>query len=85
MRKSPKDRAIPATAATRINRPTRIPSPMATSPTAMTAPTGEAMGTRWVIRAWMGLEWLAPTSWAWMEMGLAAWKNWGLASFWRPA
>ena len=38
---------------------------------AMTTPTAEEMGTRWAIRAWMGLEWEAPTSWAWMEMGLA--------------
>ena len=30
---------MPATAATRINRPTSTPSPMATSPTAMTTPT----------------------------------------------
>ena len=28
---------------------------------------------------------MAPTSWAWIEVGLALLKNWGLASFWRPA
>ena len=85
VRKSPKDSAMPATAATRIHRPTSTPSPMATSPRAMTSPTVEAMGTRWEIRAWMGLEREAPTSWAWIEVGLAFSRNWGLASFWSPA
>ena len=58
---------------------------MATSPRAMTTPTAGAMGTRWAIRPWMGLEWAAPTSWAWIEIGLELSKNWGLASFCRPA
>ena len=35
--------------------------------------------------AWMGLERAAPTSWAWIEVGLAFLRNWGLASFWSPA
>ena len=76
---------MPATAATRINRPTSTPTPMATSPTAMTTPTAEEMGTRWLISAWMGLERTAPTSWAWIDVGLVVSRNCGLANFWRPA
>ncbi len=33
----------------------------------------------------MGLAWEAPTSWAWMEIGLALFKKLGLANFWSPA
>ncbi len=74
-----------ATAATRIHRPTRTPSPMATSPRAITSPTAGAMDTRWERSPWMGLERSAPMSWAWMEMGLEERKKSGLASFWSPA
>jgi len=43
------------------------------------------MGTRWVMRAWIGLEWVAPSSWAWIEMGLDDLRKSGLVSFWSPA
>ncbi len=46
VRKSPKERTMPATAATRTRRPASTPAPMATSPMAMTTPTAEEMGTR---------------------------------------
>ncbi len=85
VKKSPNERAMPATAATRVHRPTRTPSPMATSPREMSTPTVEAMGTRWLTSPWMGLEWEAPTSWAWIEDGLELLRKSGLANFWIPA
>src|ERR1700678_1705856 len=76
---------MPATAATLVHRPTRMPRPMAVSPMAMTRPTAGAIGMRWEVRAWIGLRWVDPTSWAWIEMGLEFLRKLGLASFWRPA
>ena len=63
-RKRLNERTIPAAAATRIHRPTSTPSPMATSPMAITTPTPGAMEIRWEIRAWMGLDREAAVSWA---------------------
>ena len=80
-----KDTSIPPTAATRVRRPTRAPTPMATSATAMSAPIPEAEPTRCPSRLPIGLVRLAPISWAWMEIGLDARKKSGLASFWSPA
>ena len=76
---------MPAAAAALARNPSRVPMPMASSPRAMTMPSGTAAWASGVIRAWMGLRRAAPASWAWMEAGLAASKNVGLASFCRPA
>ena len=84
-RKRLKDTSIPPTAATRVSSPNRAPAPMATSATAIRAPITEAAPVRCPSRLPIGLVWVAPMSWAWIDTGLELLKKSGLASFWRPA
>ena len=55
--------------------------PMASSATAISSPSGTATWVSGEISVWMGLRRTAPASCAWIDPGLLAWKNPGLASF----
>ena len=62
VKNSPNDSAMPATAATRVQSPTSVPMPMASSPRAITQPTNGATWTSPPTSPWIGLTREAPTS-----------------------
>ena len=66
------ERTMPPAAAALVHKPTRVPSPMATSAKAMNRPNGTATCSSGATSVWTGLKRAAPDSCAWIEAGLVA-------------
>jgi hypothetical protein len=85
VRNNSNDSKMPPAAASRCHNPSKVPSPTASSATAITTPSRTATWVSGEISGCTGLLRAEPASCAWIDPGLLAWKKPGLASFCSPA